>query len=115
MGNSDVVIKDNTSKDSDPELPQQGVVHVDVRKEFINKHEFILNEHISQWACMEATKLGFHIVIERPDSSSDRRQTFVTLRCEGSNLYKKPIWKLKHDDTGTRKCECPFKVCEYHK
>lgn len=34
MVHLDVVIKVNVSKDGDLELPQQVVVHVDVRKEF---------------------------------------------------------------------------------
>lgn len=37
-----------------------------------------------EWVRMEAKELRFDIVIRRPDSGSNRRQTFVTMRCERS-------------------------------
>ncbi|XP_050895922.1 uncharacterized protein LOC127102617 [Lathyrus oleraceus] len=32
--------------------------------------------------------------------------------CEKSDIYQQPIQKLKHDDIGSRKCDCPFKENE---
>lgn len=37
----------------------------------------------------------------------------MTLRCERSDKYTKTIWKLKQDDTSSRRCECSFKLCGY--
>lgn len=61
---------------------------------------------------MEARKLGVVIVIR---SGSNRRQTFVTMRCERSGTYVPPIRKLKCDDIEWRKCECSFKLRGYLK
>lgn len=66
-----------------------------------------------QWIHMETSKLGFGVVIGRFYNGSDRRVTFVTVKCKGSGMYKSPLWKFKWDDTGARKCECPFKLCGY--
>lgn len=38
---------------------------------------FILRDHRLKWILAEAAKLDFGIVIESPDSSSDRRQPFL--------------------------------------
>lgn len=66
-----------------------------------------------QWIHTKAGKLGFDIVIKRSDNGYDRRHTFLTLSCERSGKYTNPIWKLKQDGTGSRKCECPIKLHEY--
>lgn len=63
----------------------------------------------------DAAKLGFGIVIRRSNSHSNRRKTFVTMRCKISGQYKDHIRKFKCDDTETRKYECPFKLCGCHK
>ncbi|XP_050895737.1 uncharacterized protein LOC127102411 [Lathyrus oleraceus] len=91
------------------------VIEVDVLEPFANKYEFIVHKHKLQWVHMEAGKLGFSIVIERSNNSSNRRQAFVTMRCKRSDTYQPPIRKLKRDDTGSRKGECPFKLCGYCK
>lgn len=49
---------------------------------------------------MEAGKLGFDIVIGRSDNGFDRRQTFITMRCERSGTYQPSIRKLEHDTPG---------------
>ncbi|XP_050895505.1 uncharacterized protein LOC127102138 [Lathyrus oleraceus] len=64
---------------------------------------------------MEAGKLGFCVITGKYDNDSDRRQTFVTMRCESSGMYQSMIRKLKHDGTRSRKCEYPFKLCRYRK
>lgn len=63
MVHPDVVIKANASKDDDSKHSQLGVVHIDVRIFFTNKHEFTLREHIIHWIRMELVKLGFNIDI----------------------------------------------------
>ena len=59
-------------------------------------------------------KLGFGIVIGRSDNGLDRRQAFVAMICERSGMYQPRLRNLKRDDTRSRKCECPFKLCGYH-
>lgn len=63
---------------------------------------------------MEVGKLGFGVVIGRPDIGSDRRQTFVTMGCEKNGTYQPQIKNFKQDDTRSRKCECWFKLCGYY-
>lgn len=48
MVHPDVVNKATASMDGDPEHLQLDVVHVDIGKEFTNKHEFTLREHVLQ-------------------------------------------------------------------
>lgn len=60
-------------------------------------------------------KLGFDDMIVRLSSCFDRRNVFVTMRREKSDKYKELIRYLKHDDTRTRKCECPYKLHGYLK
>ncbi|XP_050914688.1 uncharacterized protein LOC127129577 [Lathyrus oleraceus] len=62
---------------------------------------------------MEASKQEFGVVIGRSDNGSDRRCVFVTMTCERSRKYRTPLQNFKRDNTGSRKCECPFKVCGY--
>ncbi|XP_058726144.1 uncharacterized protein LOC131597443 [Vicia villosa] len=75
---------------------------------------FIVREYMLQWVCREARKLGFGVVIGRFNNDSDRRQAFVTMICERSGMYHPRIRKLKQDDTGLRKYECPSKLRRYH-
>lgn len=88
-------------------------VKVDVGKQFTNEQEFVVREHMLQWICTKAAKLGFSIVVGRSDNDYDKRHTFVTPRCKTSGNYTKSIWKLKRDDADSRRWECPFKLCGY--
>ncbi|XP_058776039.1 uncharacterized protein LOC131650342 [Vicia villosa] len=89
------------------------VVEIDVSQRFINRHLFTAREHMLQWIRMVGRKLGFGIVIGRSDNGSNRRQTFVTMRCEQSGMYVPQIRKSKREDTRKRKCGCRFKMREY--
>lgn len=101
----------NDIKSIDVEVDVRSVVvEVEVREQFKSKHEFVEHEHMLQWICMEAVKLEFNVLIGRSDNDSDTRHTFVTIRCERSDKYQQPIRKLKRDDIGSRKCECPFNI-----
>ncbi|CAK8533774.1 unnamed protein product [Lathyrus sativus] len=66
-----------------------------------------------EWIRMEASELGFGVVIRRFDNGSDRRCTFVTMVCKRSGKYRTPLRNFKRDDTGSRKCKYPFKVHGY--
>ncbi|XP_058749139.1 uncharacterized protein LOC131622106 [Vicia villosa] len=63
-----------------------------------------------QWIHTKAAKLGFGVLIRRPNNGSDKRLVFVTFRCKTSDKYITTIWKLKQDDNNLTKCECPFKL-----
>ncbi|XP_050895587.1 uncharacterized protein LOC127102230 [Lathyrus oleraceus] len=93
----------------------QGVVvkAVDVGNDFKNKQEFESRDHMLQWICMEASKLGFDVVIGRSDNGLDKRCAFETMTCERSGKYITPLRNFKKDDNGTRKCDCEFKVRGY--
>lgn len=51
----------------------------------------------------------------RQDSNSNRKRTFVTMKCERNGNYKEHIWKLNHNHTRLRKCVCHFKLRRYLK
>lgn len=74
---------------------------------------FIVREPMLQGVRRKTEKLGFGIIIWRSDNGSDRRQTFVTMICKRNGTYQLSIRNLKRDDTRSRKCECPFKLCGY--
>ncbi|XP_058780892.1 uncharacterized protein LOC131654994 [Vicia villosa] len=83
---------------------------VDVGGEFISKHDFDDRESMLTWICRNTVNLGFGVVIGRSDNGTARRNPFVTMLCERNGKYNPPLKKFKKDDTGTRKCECPFKI-----
>ncbi|XP_058758058.1 uncharacterized protein LOC131631280 [Vicia villosa] len=88
-------------------------IKFDVGKQFINERKFIFRYYMLQWFCTEDAKLRFDIVIRRSDNGLDRRNEFVTLRCERCDKYTNHIRKLKRDDIGSWKYECPFKLRGY--
>ncbi|XP_058776787.1 uncharacterized protein LOC131651137 [Vicia villosa] len=87
------------------------VVSVDVRPQFTNEMTFTCRGHLLEWVQNEASKLGFGVVIARSDDGTSRRKAFVMMRCERGGKYVPTNRKLKHDDTGSRMCACPFKLC----
>lgn len=62
---------------------------------------------------MEFENFGFGVVIGRSVNGFDRRKVFVTMKYERRGTHQPAIRKLKHDDIGSRKRECP--LCGYHK
>lgn len=46
-------------------------VKVDVDNQFTNEQEFLAYDHMLQWIRMDASKIGFDIVIGRSDNDSD--------------------------------------------
>ncbi|XP_050908120.1 uncharacterized protein LOC127121717 [Lathyrus oleraceus] len=93
----------------------QGVVvkAVYVANQFKNKQEFEYRDQMLQWIRMEASILGFGVVIGRSDNGSGRRCAFVTMTCEISGKYRTLLQNFKREDTGSRKCEWLFKVRGY--
>src|SRR3954463_9341455 len=83
---------------------------VDVRKHFTNDRSFASREQLIDWVRNEASKLGFGIGILRSDDGNSRRKAFVVLNCELGGSYVQSNRVLKHEDTGSRKWVCPFKL-----
>ncbi|XP_050920515.1 uncharacterized protein LOC127138165 [Lathyrus oleraceus] len=89
------------------------VKEVDIGNQFKNEQEIALHDHMLQQIRTKAFKLEFGVVIGRSDNGSDRRGTFATMTCEISGKHRPPLRNFKRDDTSSRKCECPFKLCGY--
>ncbi|XP_058756515.1 protein FAR1-RELATED SEQUENCE 5-like [Vicia villosa] len=110
---------DNISRELVPlvdvSLNVEGVVvkAVDVGGGFNNKKEFDDRESMLTWIRRIAINLGFSVVIGRSNNGTTRRNAFVTMLCEKSEKYHSPLMKFKRDETGSRKYECPFKICCY--
>ncbi|XP_058726763.1 uncharacterized protein LOC131598150 [Vicia villosa] len=83
---------------------------VDVGGDFSSKEDFDDRESMLTWICRNATNLDFIVVIGRSDNGTARRNPFVTMMCKRSDKYLPPLRNFKRNDTGTRKCECPFKI-----
>src|SRR3954469_5783002 len=83
---------------------------VDVRQQFTNNRSFGSREHLIDWVRNEASKLGFGIAILRSDNGNSRRKAFVVLNCKRGGSYAQSNRVLKHEDTRSRKCGCPFKL-----
>ncbi|XP_058776583.1 uncharacterized protein LOC131650897 [Vicia villosa] len=115
MVHPDIFLKDVSAKVNDDAKPNEVnddskiiVVEIDMEQQFSNDQVFNARQHMLDWVRMEASKLGF--VIGRSDNDTSRRQEFVTMICERGEKYVSKVWKLKHDDTGSRKCERQYKL-----
>lgn len=75
----------------------------------------VVKDDIKPFEVKDDIKPDIGIIIERSDNGSNRRQTFVTMRCERSGMHIPLIQELKPDDTRLRKCECPFNLHKYCK
>jgi len=62
------------------------------------------------WVRRQANRVVFTVVIKR---SCAIRNRMLELVCERTGEHKVPKKKLKHVATGSRKCECLFKVRGY--
>jgi hypothetical protein len=66
-----------------------------------------------EWARSVAVKLNFGIIIGKSDFGDNRRKPYFMLVCERSGTYVSKGKKLKTEKTGTRKCQCPFRLHGY--
>src|SRR4051812_27979086 len=97
---------------SDPGIDVKSMIDaVDVRQQFTNDRSFASRKQLIDWVRNEACKFGFGIVILRSDNGNSRRKAFVVLNCEWGGSYVQSNRVLKHEDTGSRKCGYPFKLC----
>jgi len=65
-------------------------------------------EELPGWVRRQATRAIFTISIDKSSTISP----YMTMQCERSGEYKSPKTrkKLKFEGTGTRKCNCPFRL-----
>ncbi|XP_014492146.1 uncharacterized protein LOC106754622 [Vigna radiata var. radiata] len=78
---------------------------------------FPSRDDMIDWVRKIAFQLGFMVVIIRSDTTTGEpgRKTFVVLGCERSGKYRKYKQDVQPSVSGTRKCECPFKLRGKHK
>lgn len=67
------------------------VKEIDVCKQFTTGQEFEFRNDMLQWIQLEASKLGFGVIIGKSYNGSDRRTAFVTMRCKISWTYRTPL------------------------
>jgi hypothetical protein len=93
--------------------PQVSPIRVDTRSHFVTDRTFENKEALVEWARDIALPLRFSIVITRSDNGKGSRKLFIVLSCERGGTYKPTGKKVKFEETGTRKCECPFRLRGY--
>jgi len=73
---------------------------------------FGTRDKLLEWVCKVAFGLGFIVVILKSDKATGAqgRRTYVLLGCERSGKYRKYRTNLDVSITGTRKCDCPFRL-----
>ena len=62
------------------------------------------------WTRAVGKENGFVVVIVRSDIGGIGRKTILTLGCERSGKYRPLKNDLKRKGTGTKKCQCPFRL-----
>jgi len=73
---------------------------------------FGTRDELFKWICKVTFRLCFVVVILRSDKATraQGRNTYVLLGCERSGKYRKYITDLEVSTTGTRKCDCSFRL-----
>jgi len=73
---------------------------------------FGTQDELLEWVCKVVFRLGFVVVILRSgkETGAQGRKTYDLLGCERSGKYRKYKTNLEVSITGTRKCDCPFKL-----
>ncbi|KAL5146400.1 Protein FAR1-RELATED SEQUENCE 5 [Glycine soja] len=86
--------------------------HVDCSNAFNTSQVFATRDDVLQWARTVVHENGFVAVIMRSDTEtgSRGRSSFVLIGCERSGTYKCRNKEFVRKDTGSRKCDCPFRL-----
>ncbi|XP_047171972.1 uncharacterized protein LOC124840032 [Vigna umbellata] len=81
----------------------------DYTYKFSTDQIFPSRAELIEWVRKIAFDLGFAVVIIRSDTTTGEpeRKTFILLGCERSEKYKPDV---QPSVSGTRKCECPFRL-----
>ncbi|KAL5122085.1 PKS-NRPS hybrid synthetase [Glycine soja] len=105
-------------------IPIDGAIDksVDCSDAFNTTEVFPSREAMLNWARDVAKENGFVLIILRSETSTrstkytrstrcNQRKTFVIMGCDRSGKYRGPYKNaLSRKVSGTRKCECPFKL-----
>ncbi|KAK2456710.1 hypothetical protein QL285_004054 [Trifolium repens] len=67
-------------------------------------------DDLLKWVREVAAGLKFAIVIVNSDYGDGKRKPKLVLGCERGGAYKRTSKKIKFEETGMRKCGCPFKL-----
>src|SRR3954464_8607576 len=111
MQDDGVLVPEIVNDNNDPVIDVTPMINVvDVRQHFTIDRSFGGREQLLDWVRKESNKNGFAIVILRSDNGNSRRKAFVVLNCERGGSYVQSNRVQKHEDTGSRKCGCPFKL-----
>ncbi|XP_045821872.1 iron-regulated transcriptional activator AFT2-like [Trifolium pratense] len=88
-------------------------IEIDTASHFASDRQESDRYELIKWARSVAENLRFAIIVRRSDSGKKRKAQLV-LECERGGKYVPAKKKLKSDSFGTRKCECPFRLCGYY-
>ncbi|XP_057452537.1 protein FAR1-RELATED SEQUENCE 6-like [Lotus japonicus] len=86
------------------------VPSVDLTEAFTTSQAFESHKALVNWAKAVGKEHGYVIIIQKSDYGSDKRRVVMTLGCEHGGKYKPSTLVLKRKRTGTKKCNCPFKL-----
>ncbi|XP_047170166.1 uncharacterized protein LOC124838575 [Vigna umbellata] len=84
----------------------------DYTDQFSTDQIFPTRANLIEWVRKIAFDLGFVVVIIRSDTATGEagRKTFILLGCERSGKYRKYKPDVQPSFSGTRKCECSFRL-----
>ncbi|XP_057418865.1 uncharacterized protein LOC130713082 [Lotus japonicus] len=92
-------------------MPNMEIVpSVDLTEAFTTSQAFESHKALVNWAKAVGKEHGYVIIIQKSDYGSDKRRVVMTLGCERGGKYKPSTSVLKRKWTGTKKCNCPFKL-----
>ncbi|XP_057452536.1 uncharacterized protein LOC130744360 [Lotus japonicus] len=89
-------------------------IAADYTEQFTTDRVFVTRDELLDWAKNVGKQLGFVIIIRRSDYGSKGRRSkdkqLTILVCEMSGKYKPYKHVLMRKGTGTKKCDCPFRL-----
>jgi hypothetical protein len=93
--------------------PAPPAIQFDTSSSFLTNQAFKTRDDLLKWARDIAATFRFAVVIVNSDYGDGKRKHELVLGCERGGAYKQTSKKIKFEDTGTRKCGCPFKLRGY--
>lgn len=83
-------------------------IEVDIRSFFTTNKRWREQEDLLGLVRRQAERARFAISIDK----SSLKKPYLTMQCESSGEYNSPETRKKpnHEGTGSRKCECPFRL-----
>ncbi|XP_057438101.1 uncharacterized protein LOC130730174 [Lotus japonicus] len=99
-----------TSDEVDNEHDGTIVVSVDLTEAFTTDKAFASHTDFIDWARHVGTENDYVVIVIRSDYGSAKRTLVITLGCERGGKYIPAAQVLKRNQTGTKKCDCPFRL-----